>query len=79
MKVSTARSNDRASSTTTKVIICYCGPTHDEENVVKYGTKDLVSNFPPSFLFPYFTLTLMFICFYMRYSIKKNRIQQDPI
>jgi len=37
MKVSTARGNPRATSSSTKVIIFYCGPPHDEENVLKYG------------------------------------------
>jgi len=37
MKVSTGRGNLRASCSSTKVIIFYCGPPHDEENVMKSG------------------------------------------
>lgn len=37
MKVSTMKPNERASNQTDKVIIFYCGPVSDEENLKKYG------------------------------------------
>ena len=39
MKVSTARDNPRSSTMDTKVIIFYCGPPDEKDNVINYGNN----------------------------------------
>ena len=39
MKVSTARGNPRSSTMDTKLIIFYCGPPDEKDNVINYGNN----------------------------------------